>query len=80
MIFGKFFSHYTNLIYSLSSTFNEDYKSSIQTLDTEKHNVHYILEHIKELCLLDPETSLLLFRTVRFALYTRFLICREDTY
>ena len=45
-----YFPHYTNLIYSLSSTFNEDYKSSIQTLDTEKHNVHYILGHIKELC------------------------------
>ena len=71
-----FFSHYTNLIYSLSSTFNEDYKSSIQTLDTEMHNVHYILEHIKELCFVDSKTSLLFFQTVRFALHTRFLICR----
>ena len=71
-----FLSHYKDLIYSLSSNFNKDYRSSLQTLDIEKHNFHHILGHIEELCLLEAETSFLFLQSVIIALQTRFLTCR----
>ena len=71
-----FRSHYTNLVYSLSLGFSKDYKVALQILDTEKHNIHYLLKDINKMCLLDPEESLYFFDVFGLALRVRFFTCR----
>ena len=71
-----FRSHYTNLVSSLSLDFSKDYKAAFQTLDTEKHNIHYLLKDINKMCLLDLEVSLKFFEVVGLALRVRFFTCR----
>ena len=68
--------HYADLLFNVSSEFRRDYKSALHTLDTEKHNLYYMLSDIQDMCLMDSEISLRVFETVNTALNKRFLNCR----
>ena len=72
----KFQSHYERVLYHLSVKFEKEYASALHTLDNEKHNIQYLLYHINDVCLLNPELSMRVFETVQIALEKNFLTCR----
>ena len=72
----RFLTYYGQKLYELSVIFERDYASALHNLDIEKHNFHYLLKHFENVCLMDSEQSLLIFKTIQIALEIRFLTCR----
>ena len=72
----RFLVYYGQKLYQLSLSFERDYASALYNLDVEKHNFQYLLEHMEDVCLMDSEQSLFIYRTIQIALQMRFLTCR----
>jgi len=69
----RFLVRYGNKLFHLSVIYKNDYISALHTLGIEKHNFQHLLDHSKDICLMEREHSFLIFEALQVALKMHFL-------
>ena len=74
----RFQSFYTTVLQTLTEQFNDNHVQALTKLDTERHNILHLLEHLGDPNLMMDDTFDLLeaVRTIRLSFDNSFLKCR----